>query len=172
MISYYLINSTKKKSQIPERSHVKFRDGGGVRANCHLVPWIVLRPEDVRLSLSQVGVVADNPGHRHFPDGVKLIQSEPALGKLAILIVEPVAFLQSLKLISLKTTRTILNVRTRYYETKQQSKNHKYQDASEDRTHQGIPESPLQSGSNEQVNVVHILVNWLQTLDVDLTPES
>ena len=34
-----------------------------------------------------------------------------------------------------------------------------YQDASEDWTKQGIPEVILQSGSNEQVNVVHMLVN-------------
>ena len=102
MISYYLINSTRKKSQIPERSHVKFRDGVGVRARCHPVSCIVLRHEDVRLSLSQVGIVADDPGHRHFPDGVKLIQTEPVLWKLAILKVEPVAFFQPLELISLK----------------------------------------------------------------------
>ena len=88
-------------SQIPERTQVKSRDGDGVWAGCQAVSSHVLSPEDVGLGLPQLGVVADNPGHPYSSDGVKLIQAEPRLGELAILVVEPVTFLQSLELVPL-----------------------------------------------------------------------
>ena len=72
---------------------------GNIITACDSVSSLIVCHEHKWLGLLDVGVVADDPRHAHLPDPVKLVQSEPSIGVLSMLEVEPVSLLQSDELV-------------------------------------------------------------------------